>query len=516
MEADMRRAPALICLLVAGCVMAQTKGLTITTKSDTAKAEFEKGWACLDKQRTDMAKAHFEKAIQEDAGFALAYLGLSMTTTTYTEQQEAINRAKEAAAKASKMEQGFVTVMDHFLNNRLSEAQKQLQTLKKKYAKVETFWSWSAISHYVNRDYEAAIQEYLQVLEIHPNYHAAYNMLGYCYRDMGDYEKAKQAFIKYTELLPDEPNPHDSLADLYMALGEYDQAIVCYQAALKADSKFSTSAAKIATCYLRTGRYDEGIAQLSEMIKNFSDPVVISGAYRRLAGVYAGLGQSRVALEECELADKTDPDTSQLAQASALAAKADIWINAHRYDQARPLLEGALQKVPRNQQYPFSWAMAILEAEAGNLEAAEKHSIQLQGLAEEQGLLMVYETGLNYLKGLIAREKGDYATAITAFEKSGEQNKSNPLAYRVDLAKAYFKNGDHAGARSALSPLLARNANDVEALLLLVELAIAEKDPDAADKNLAALKTLLANADDDFYLLQEIKEKEADALKLQR
>jgi len=512
----MRRAPALICLLAAGCLMAQTRGLTITTKSIAAKAEFEKGWACLDKQRMDVAKTHFEKAVQQDSGFALAHLGLSLTASTYPEQREAINSAKKAAAEASKMEQGLIKAMDLFLDNRLSEVQKELQTLKKKYPKVETFWYWSAIAHYINREYEAAIQEFMQVLQIHPEYHAVYNNLGYAYRDMGDYEKAKQALIKYTELLPDEPNPHDSLADLYMTLGEYDQAIASYQAALKADSQFYQSADKIATCYLRTGRYDEAIAQLSEMVKNFSNPAVISGAYRRLAGVYARLGQSSVAIEECELADKTDPDTSQLAQASALAAKADIWINAHRYDQARPLLEGALQKLPGNWQYPFSLTMAFLEAEAGNLKVAEQRYLELQAMTEEQGRLKVYETGLNYLKGLIAREKGDYATAITAFEKSGEQNKSNPLAYRVDLAKAYFKNGDHAGARSALSPLLARNANDVEALLLLVDLAIAEKDPDAADKNLVAVKSLLANADDDFYLLQEIKEKEAVVQKLQK
>ncbi|GEM_PF-2197810 len=512
----MRKAPALICLLAAGCLMAQTKGLTITTKSTAARAEFEKGWLCLDKQRSDVAKAHFEKAIQQDSNFALAHLGLSLTTSTYPEQQQAISRAKKAAAQASKMEQGFVTVLDHFFNNQLSEAQKQLQTLKKKYPKVETFWYWSAISHYANREYEAAIQEFMQVLEIHPEYHAVYNNLGYAYRDMGDYEKAKQAFIKYTELLPDEPNPHDSLADLYMTLDEYDKAIASYQAALKADPNFFMSADKIATCYLRTGRYDEAVAQLSEMVKSFSDPSVISAAYRRLAGVYAGLGQSSVALEECELAEKTDPDTSQQAQASALAAKANIWIKVHRYDEARPLLEAALQKLPRNQQYPYLWAMANLEAEAGNLELAEKHSIQLQGLAEEQKLVKVFETGLNYLKGLIAREKGDYATAIAAFEKGGEQNKSNPLAYRVDLAKAYFKNGDISAARSALSPVLERNGNDVEALLLLADLAIAEKDPDAADKSLTTLKTLLASADDDFYLLQEVKEKEAAAKKIQK
>ncbi|NLP11933.1 tetratricopeptide repeat protein [bacterium] len=512
----MRKTPALICLLAAGCLMAQTRGLTITTKSEAARAEFEKGWLCLDKQRTDVAKIHFEKAIQQDADFALAHLGLGLTTSTYPEQKQAISRAKNAAARASKMEQGFVTAMYYFFDNRLNDAQKQFQMLKKKYPKVETFWYWSAISHYANREYEAAVQEFMQVLEIHPEYHAAYNNLGYAYRDQGDYDKAKQVFIKYTELLPDEPNPHDSLADLYMTLGEYDKAIASYQAALKADPQFSMSADKIATCYLRTGRYDEAVAQLSDMVKSFSDPAVISAAYRRLADVYAGLGQSSVALEECELAEKTDPDTSQQAQASALAAKANVWSKAHRYEQARPLLEAALQKLPRGQQSPFIWAMANLEAEAGNLELAEKYSIQLQGLAEEQGLLKAYATGLNYLKAVIAREKGDYATAIAAFEKGGELNKSNPLAYRVDLAKVYFKNSDNAAARSALKPVLDQNPNDPEALLLLADLAIAEKDPDAADKSLTTLKTLLASADDDFYLLQEVKKKQAVAQKLQK
>jgi len=52
--------------------------------------------------------------------------------------------------------------------------------------------------------------------------------------------------------------------------------------------------------------------------------------------------------------------------------------------------------------------------------------------------------------------------------------------------------------------------------LLLADLAIAEKDPDAADKSLTTLKTLLASADDDFYLLQEVKEKEAAAKKIQK
>src|SRR5690349_6998963 len=92
---------ALACALVlVGCALAGTKAtktsgesgkIPITTSSDEAKQAYLKGRDLAEKLRATDAHAQYQKAVELDPNFALAWVGLANTSGTAKEFVEATN-----------------------------------------------------------------------------------------------------------------------------------------------------------------------------------------------------------------------------------------------------------------------------------------------------------------------------------------------------------------------------------------------------------------------------------------
>ena len=82
--------------------------IPVTSGSKEALAEFIEGRTLFDNLRLTDAVPYFQKAIDKDAGFALAHLYLAQSAPTAKVFFAELNKADEASAKASKGEQLYI------------------------------------------------------------------------------------------------------------------------------------------------------------------------------------------------------------------------------------------------------------------------------------------------------------------------------------------------------------------------------------------------------------------------
>lgn len=80
---------------------------------------------------------------------------------------------------------------------------------------------------------EKALADYEKALTFIPNDWAAYNNMGYCYKQLSRFDKAIECYEKSLEILREKNEkrllPYSNLADIYEILWDYGKAIDCYK-----------------------------------------------------------------------------------------------------------------------------------------------------------------------------------------------------------------------------------------------------------------------------------------------
>jgi len=206
-----------------------------------------------------MALDYFQRAIQMDPNFALAYASLAETynamNTFYLPPLEAGPKAKAAAMKALE------------LDGTLPLAHASL-------GRVHLFYDW---------DWPGAEQEFLRSLELNPN--------------------LPEAHLGYSQYLA--------------SIGRFDKAIEQARIAFALDP-LSVNARFVAlsTTFHVTRRYQETLQEcrkVKELPPNFTEP------FGEEAFVYARLGQFQEAAQAAEAASRSDDPTTVALAAEVLA-----------------------------------------------------------------------------------------------------------------------------------------------------------------------------------------------------
>ena len=145
----------------------------------------------------------FEKALEADSDFALAYAGLSDCYSTYVQlgidlKKSWLEKAEKAGSKALALEPN------------LAEAHRSLSRL-----------------YMIEGKSEKAIHEAEAAVKANPNYGEGWRLLGQWYVFTGQYVKAESALKRALEVKPTDPNLFGAFIELYSILrkkekvGEY-------------------------------------------------------------------------------------------------------------------------------------------------------------------------------------------------------------------------------------------------------------------------------------------------------
>jgi serine/threonine protein kinase/Flp pilus assembly protein TadD len=344
---------------------------------------------------TRMAIQMYEKAIEIDPTFAIAYASLSvehsfMYWAYYDRTDERLNKAKEAVDKALE------------LNPELPEAHRAL----------------GIYYYYSSRDYDRALQQFAIAQKGQPNNSDLLAAIGYVQRRQGKFEQAVTNLKKAFEL---DPNSSDK-AD--------EAAFTCGLMRKYAEAEFYSDQA-ISLAPYRPGAYSrkywlylisEGdIKKARRALQEATGKVDMSQLVSDLIGLYVFDGDYQSALDRLRgLTAFTDNWSGYNDTISYFLTKARIYglLNELQrklacYDSARVILEEKVGSRPG--EAPFHSSLGIAYAGLGRKEEAireGKKGVELLPVSKDAVDAPIYLQNLAQIYVMIA----DYDSAIDQLE----------------------------------------------------------------------------------------------------
>jgi TolB-like protein/Tfp pilus assembly protein PilF/tRNA A-37 threonylcarbamoyl transferase component Bud32 len=256
---------------------------------------------------------YFEKAIEKDPAYALAYSGLAdsymyLSWFSVLSPTEAQPRAKAAAIKALELDES------------LAEAHNSVAAVK-----MNVDWNWSA-----------AEPEFKRAIELNPRYATAHLWHAEYLNQMGRHGEALAEIRRAQELDPRSLIVNTSVGWQYYFAGQHDRAIEQYKAALEMDSNFAPARWGLGRAYEQEFRFEEAIAEFEKgIVLSEGMPVYVAA----LGHAFAVAGKRRKAEE---VIDQLEGSSKEAYVAPYFLAA--IYIALGRKDRAFEWLEKAYEE----------------------------------------------------------------------------------------------------------------------------------------------------------------------------
>ena len=423
----------------------------VTTSSDAAKAEYVQGRTLFDNLQITDANTHFKKAVELDPNFALAELAIANTSPTGTEFFEHLNKAVALADKVSNGEKLLILAAQAGANGDFKGQKADLDQLLAAYPNDERVLFAVGTFEFGQNQIPAAIDHFKKATEINPQYPAAFNLLGYSYRQNVDYPAAEKAFQRYVELIPKDPNPYDSYAELLLKMGRFDESIAQYRKALEIDPNFINAYQGIAMALLYQGKPDQAAAELSNIPKKArTDGERRTGLFA-LTVLHIDTGKLEKALDDAQAQYDLGVKTNDVgAMAFDKGMMGTILLGMGKPDQAKKEYEAGAalvqasnlsQDIKNNSQLVLHYNLARVAAAKKDFATAKKEADAFRAGAQTSKNPNQLQNA-HELDGIIALAEKNWDTAITELGLANPQNPQD--MYR--LCVAFEGKGDAAKA----------------------------------------------------------------------
>ncbi|NIM58385.1 MAG: protein kinase [Candidatus Aminicenantes bacterium] len=187
---------------------------------------------------------YFQKAIEKDTTYALAYSGIadSFNLMGYFDllpPKDAFPKAKNAAEKALE------------LDETLAEAHTSL-------AFIKTFYEW---------DWEGAKRSYKRAIELNPSYAQAHYWYAILFAAIGRHNESIAEAKQAQELDPASAVTSFTLGGMFLFARRYDESIEEYQNAIELDPNLYIPHWHLTYPYAMKGFHDEAITEAQKALK---------------------------------------------------------------------------------------------------------------------------------------------------------------------------------------------------------------------------------------------------------
>jgi tetratricopeptide (TPR) repeat protein len=214
---------------------------------------------------------HFQKAVEKDPGYALAYAGLAdsyllLAVYAVMAPREGIPRAKAAAFKALEMDET------------LAEAHTSLGAARWGYD-----WDWVG-----------AEQEFERAIELNPGYATAHKWYAEYLSRMGRHNEAIAEIRRAQELDPLSLTINASGAVVFVFARRYDEAVAECRRTLELNAGYYPAHVFLGGAYEQQKLYEQAISEYQKGIALEKGNPVCSGS---LARAYAAVGRRTEALK---------------------------------------------------------------------------------------------------------------------------------------------------------------------------------------------------------------------------
>ncbi len=368
----------------------------VTTSSIEAYDNYLKGMIASDQLYYKEALQNFEKAVELDPTFAMAYLGLAGSYNGFGDIKSRDQALEKAKANYQKMTEKEKLYLDASYANYIENNQQKLfqisQDGARKYPKEKSFHF--RLGYYYQGQQgkeEKALEEFKKVLQLDPSYGIALNQMGYIYAELKNYEKAVECLKKYASLAPTEANPLDTLAEVYFWMGNLDEAIAKYKEALEKKPDFLTSTHNIQYLYALKEDYPEAMKYIDRYIEIAPSPGVKRAGYMWKGFYDFWLGGYGKCLSNLQMAENLAEALGDKGAISAVSyLKSFIYCERGEYALSRKLcdawLDGFSALDPGNKAYYralYGISLALIELKEGKIDSAKAKAAEMQLLLAE-------------------------------------------------------------------------------------------------------------------------------------
>jgi Tfp pilus assembly protein PilF len=208
----------------------------------------------------------FEKALERDPEYALAYTGIAdsyavLALLEFLPPKEAFPKARTAAEKALE------------IDSKLAEAHTSLGVVRFQYD-----WDW-----------EGAEKEFKQAIELNPSYASAHQFFADFLKSQGRFDEALSEMSYASALDPLSLSINTGIGHVLYLSRQYDRAIEQYRNTIKLDPNFIQARLWFGRPYLQKRMYREAIAEIGQAV-TLSGESTISLAMLGHANAAAGKG----------------------------------------------------------------------------------------------------------------------------------------------------------------------------------------------------------------------------------
>ena len=413
--------------------------IPLTTSSEEALTEFEAGRSKLDVGRAIEAREHFQRAIDLDADFSMAYLSLANSAFSPQEYKENLDLAIAHIDGKSAGERLLIEVSKTYLTSDADERLKLSLELTETYPRSPRAWMALGYARMGRREHEESRTAIRRALELDPEFLGAYFGLwnSYLFGEPKDFDQALAAMEASLAIAGSEAQIHQNLGDTYRAREDLETARRYYSQAIELDthgSVASVSSLKKGHINSFLGNFDEARADYDKGLAGAAKPNQPSYANYR-AFTYLHADDPEAALDELEaLLDSIDgldlPEHQKLkAREFTLSNAAVIALHTGLLDRAKGLLArlaavlrasaelvGEADFARQQEGLILLWR-GQLEARSGDFETATATAEALRELRAEDRDPRRFE-GYHGLMGLIDLLREDYAPAVEHFRQS--------------------------------------------------------------------------------------------------
>jgi adenylate cyclase len=250
----------------------------------------------------DEAIGFFNRAIDKDSLFALAYAGMGQAFTLkyhFTSDVAWIDKSLIYSRKAVELNDQDALILDALANCLVEkgEFEEALSYFEKSKAIDSTnfgIYSDMAYLYELQGDMEKAEQHYKRATQVDPDSHVAHYYLGVFYYGLARFDEAIAEIQKALELSPGHLTIMNALGGCYYAFEEFDKAIAVFNEIIEQDSTQGQVFQNLGTLYLYRGDYKKSIHNFREAISLLPKDYHIYGA---LGQAYRWSGEKSLARE---------------------------------------------------------------------------------------------------------------------------------------------------------------------------------------------------------------------------
>ncbi len=423
---------------------AQGTGISITTGSEEARKAFIIGRQLKENIQIEDAEMQFNRAIELDPQFALAFL--------YRGHPGDYEMAFSLIDKVSEGERLAIKYLKAYDFYELKVAKEYLAQLLEQYPSSKHVHLWAGLFYEnIMHNYQLALEHFHIASRLDDTYAAPHNEMGYRQMRLGNVEKAEDAFLMYIELAPECPNSFDSYANFLMKLKRYDESIKQYTEAYDLNPDKSITIARIGQNYAFRGEYSEARSyydkfyELSDNIGQKATALSLSAASYLAEG---NIKEAEMMMDKyIDLGKKMNRNTVIVLGTANLGfinlEMGDSEKGLKMYLSAASMLDNLKLPEPTKNRYSFSslgW-LARAYAVNGDFRKADHYLSQARKIADKSNNPL-FRNDYNLFVGYVEIERGNYNEAINNLLLC---NQDNPFNIYI-LARAYSLAGESESA----------------------------------------------------------------------